>query len=56
VDVSVDLLLSLGDRGLSSRVQTVSLIQWDIPRTFPTLSFFARYLSYLSYFTMFYHI
>lgn len=41
VDMSVDLLsASVIERRLSSRVQTVNLIQWDIPRTFPTLSFF----------------
>ena len=41
IDTSVDLLrLSVSERRLSSRVQTVNLIQWDIPRTFPTLSFF----------------
>lgn len=41
IDQSVDLLrLSVSERRLSSRVQTVNLIQWDIPRTFPTLSFF----------------
>ncbi len=30
----------------SSRIQTVQLIQWDIPRTFPTLSFFHGGKSY----------